>query len=421
MSQSKLASRVGLAAVVTCLSTLATLAATPAWAADPGDDAPTAVLGMEALDGAPDAIAAEITDALRQRVAGTKGFQLVQGKDLVEVKLVFSCPDESPACMSQAGKSMGAAKLIFGNVKRAGADYVVSLKLLDVNRGTVETWVSETIPKKKAEPSSFRSLAPAWIAKLLGRGTAGGALQVRANVAGAQVSLDGTNVGVTGTQPVTISDVAPGQHEVTVEKPGYTTTKQEFTLASGQSLPLSLSLSPVSVEVGAPKPETEPVVVRRPDENEVPPPAESGSSRSLTRAGFYVAVVGTLASAALALKFGNDVRQINSQLDPYRRFPCSAPSGLCDVHNNPAQPLSLQDKNIVNSKTNDGNRAQTLQWVFVALAPPFAVAGAYLLYKGYLQATSSEQGSEHASNSHGLRIFPTASASAGGIIAEFDF
>src|SRR4051812_5407042 len=61
-----------------------------------------AVLGLEALDGAPDSIASDITDALRQRVASTKGQQLVQGKDLVEVKLVFSCPDEAPSCMAQA-------------------------------------------------------------------------------------------------------------------------------------------------------------------------------------------------------------------------------------------------------------------------------------------------------------------------------
>ena len=53
--------------------------------------------------------------------------------------------------------------------------------------------------------------------------------------------------------PSSIPDVAPGRHEVTVEKSGYTTTKQEFTLAAGQSLPLSLTLSPVSVEV--PRPE----------------------------------------------------------------------------------------------------------------------------------------------------------------------
>ena len=83
----------------------------------PKADAPTVVLGLEALAGAPDNVALEITDALRQRVAAAKGFQLLQGKDLVEVKLVFACPDEAPACMSQAGKSMGASKLIFGNVK----------------------------------------------------------------------------------------------------------------------------------------------------------------------------------------------------------------------------------------------------------------------------------------------------------------
>src|SRR5262245_58411741 len=107
-----------------CVTTMLATAAR-AVAAD-GGDAPTAVLGLEALEGAPDNIASEITDALRQRIASTKGYQLVQGKDLVEVKLVFSCPDEAPACMSQAGKSMGASKLIFGNVKRSGGDYLIT-------------------------------------------------------------------------------------------------------------------------------------------------------------------------------------------------------------------------------------------------------------------------------------------------------
>src|SRR6185295_8163633 len=212
---------------------------------------PTVVLGLEALEGAPDSAASAITDALRQRVAATKGYQLLQGKDLVEVKLVFACPDAAPACMSTAGKSLGADKLIFGNVKRAGNDYQLTLKLLDVSRAVVESFTAETVPKKHADASGLRSLAPAWLAKL--SGTGGGSIQVRANFPGAAVSLDGTQVGTTGTSPVVISDVAPGRHEVTVEKSGYTTTKQEFTLAAGQSLPLSLTLSPVSVEV--PRPE----------------------------------------------------------------------------------------------------------------------------------------------------------------------
>ncbi len=373
---------------------------------------PTAVLGLEALDGAPDNLAADITDALRQRVAATKEYQLLQGKDLVEVKLVFACPDEAPACMSQAGKSLGASKLIFGNVKKAGGDFQVTLKLLDVNRAVVESFETDTIPKKRADSSSLRQLAPAWLAKLSGKGN--GAITVRANFSGAAVSLDGTKVGVTGSDPVAVADVAPGKHEVSVEKSGYTTTKQEFTLAAGQNLPLTLSLSPVSVEV--PKPEPGAVVERHRTDSGVESPSDSGS-HTLARTGFWVAVVGALASTGLALKFGLDVRDINSQLDQYRRFSCTtSPTGLCDSHGASAQQLSLADKNTVASKTDQGDRDQTLQWVFVGVGGAFAIAGGYLLYKGYLAA----EGSQSASN-HGLRIFPTATASAGGIVAEFDF
>ena len=369
------------------------------------------MLGLEAQGGAPDSVAAEITDALRQRVAAAKGFQLLQGKDLVEVKLVFACPDEAPACMSQAGKSMGASKLIFGNVKLAGGEfYQVTLKLLDVNRAVVESFTADTIPKKRADPSALRSMAPGWMAKLTGKG--GGSIQVRANFPDAAVSLDGTHVGTTGPTPVVIADVAPGHHEVAVEKSGYTTTKQEFTLAAGQSLPLNLTLSPVSVEV--PRPET-----AAPSAPEHEPP--DGGPHTLTRTGFWVAVVGTLASATLALKFGLDIRDINKQLDPYRRFSCNtSASGYCDGSGKAVDSsmvtLSQGQLRTVHDMTNQGNQDQLLQWVFVGLTGAFAIAGGVLLYRGYL----ASEGTQSASN-HGLRIFPTASASAGGIIAEFEF
>jgi hypothetical protein len=170
---------------------LLTLIAVPARAAD--EPVPTIVLGLEALEGAPESVGSAITDALRQRVAATKGYQLLQGKDLVEVKLVFACPDEAPGCMSQAGKTLGADKLIFGNVKRAGSDYQVTLKLLDVSRAVVESFTAETVPRKHADASGLRSLAPAWLAKLSGKG--GGSIQVRANFPGAAVSLAFAGLG----------------------------------------------------------------------------------------------------------------------------------------------------------------------------------------------------------------------------------
>jgi hypothetical protein len=382
-------------------------------AAAESGEIPTVVLGLEAIDGAPDNLAADITDALRQRVAATRDYQLLQGKDLVEVKLVFACPDEAPACMSQAGKSLGASKLIFGNIKKSGSDFQVTLKLLDVSRAVVESFETDTIPKRRSDASSLRQMAPVWLAKLSGKGN--GTITVRANFPGAAVSLDGTKVGVTGGDPVVVADVAPGKHEVAVEKSGYTTTKQEFTLAAGQSLPLTLSLSPVSVEI--PKPEPSASVQQHPS-GDLPDQPDNGGSHTLSRTGFWVAVVGTLASAGLAVKFGLDVRDINSQLDQYRRFSCTtSATGLCNSQGASAQPLTLADKNNVASKTDQGDRDQTLQWVFVGVGGAFALAGGYLLYKGYL---ASDSGSSSASN-HGLRIFPTATASAGGIAAEFDF
>ena len=170
---------------------------------------PTAVLGLEPLEGVPEALAADITDALRQRVAATKDYQLLQGKDLVEVKLVFACSDEAPACLSQAGKSLGASKLIFGNVKKTGSDFMVTLKLLDVSRAVVESFTTDTVPGGRANATALRQLAPIWLAKLSGKGN--GTITVRANFLGAAVSLDGTRVGVTGTAPVVVSDVSPGK------------------------------------------------------------------------------------------------------------------------------------------------------------------------------------------------------------------
>jgi len=409
--------RMSLRGTSTQLLLLTSLASLTAWpaahaaAAEAGT--PTAVLGLEPLEGVPDTLAVDITDALRQRVAATKDYQLLQGKDLVEVKLVFACPDEAPACLSQAGKSLGASKLIFGNVKKTGNDFQVTIKLLDVSRAVVESFTTDTVPGGRANATALRQLAPVWLAKLSGKGN--GSISVRSNFAGAAVSLDGTRVGVTGTAPVVVSDLSPGKHEVAVEKSGYTTTKQEFTLAAGQSLPLTLDLSPVSVEV--PKVQGE-HAAQGPGSGE--PPTGDETSHTGAQVGFWVAVVGTAVSAALAVKFGLDVKDINQQLDAYRRFNCGASTGVCDASGNPAQPLTPAQNSTKTNLLDQGNRDQTLQWVFVGVGGAFAVAGGYFLYKGYLSSDGAHDGSQSASN-HGLRIFPTATASTRGIMAEFDF
>src|SRR3954471_12899323 len=125
------------------------------------DPTTVAVLGVEPMD-VPEALAQQLTDALRpraggtaglpQRAAGTAGVRAVQGKDLIEIKMVFGCDQEQPACMAQAGKTLGAEKLLYGAIKKAGKgsrELAVTLKLLDVRSGTVEKTVTDNATKRE--------------------------------------------------------------------------------------------------------------------------------------------------------------------------------------------------------------------------------------------------------------------------------
>src|SRR4051794_17285375 len=132
-----------------------TLVMSAIWAALAGtawaDTTSVAVLGVEPID-VPEALAQQLTDALRQRAAGTSGVRAVQGKDLIEIKMVFGCDQEQPVCMAQAGRTLGADKLLYGTLRKAGrggAQVAVSLKLLDVKGGTVEHSVAETVGKRE--------------------------------------------------------------------------------------------------------------------------------------------------------------------------------------------------------------------------------------------------------------------------------
>ncbi len=379
------------------------------------DDSGTVVLGIEAVDTQDNNLASDVTDALKQRVATGKGGPLIPGKDLVEIKLVFSCSDEAPACLAQAGKSLGAAKLIYGTIKRTSGQIVLSLKQVDTTRGTIDGSSVENLSKKNNDPSALRALAGTWLARIgggrVGGGGTPGTLIVRSNVSGATVVLDGAEVGTLTRKTLSIEDVSPGKHEITVEKPGFGVSTQVFTIGAGQALPLTLTLlrgdANEGEEGGAPVPATggEPdASARRIAAPADEAPSNEDSVRTWVRTGFWVSVGVTAVSFALAAKYGLDVRSVNHDLDPFR---------------NPPTPLTTQQQQTQQSKLAEGNRAETRQWIFIGVGSAAAVAGGVLFYKGYLDKEAGS-GPKTADN-HGLRVFPTANTSSGGIAAEFDF
>jgi hypothetical protein len=385
-------------------------------------DVPLAVLGIEATE-APDALASSLTEALRQRVQSTKGFRLVPGRDLVEVKLVFSCPDEAPSCMAQAGKSLGATKLIFGSVKKSiGDSFLVTLKLLDANRSIVDAFVAEQITKAQASGTAIRGPVQKWFATLTGQGGAG-IIKVRTDVIGASVALDGNPSGIVGTDDLILSGVSPGKHEVTIAKSGYETAKRELSVSSGDTASVDVKMTRSAAPVAAtPPPPPVPVAVTTtspPRVSETPAPArDTGAGGiSVLKAATWATLGGSVVALALGVKFGLNVQSVNKDLDDLRRFPCTtAKSGLCNAKGDERPGLSALQVAYVKAKKDDGQRLELYQYVSYGVGGALLLTSGYLFYRAYL-----DDSNERAQSGPRFALVPVMTPTEAGAAALVRF
>lgn len=374
------------------------------------------VLGLEAVAGTPDTLAAAITEAMRQRVAGAPGYRLVPGRDLVEVKLVFSCPDEAPQCIAQAAQSIGASKVIFGNVQPVSTDaYLVTLKLLDAERGMVDTWISEQVTKAQANPVGLRAPVQKWFATLT-RQSLPGSIKVTGGVVGAAVWLDGAQAGLLGNEGLTIAGVTAGQHQIAVSKTGYEKFERTLTLGSGATEKLAVQLKPIGgVEPPAAVAPGAAAMVAAPAEPEAPAPPHMGARVT----GWALLGVGLV-----GIGFGGysswKVSDINSSLDQYRRYPCaSAPNqrtcsadGKVNLGEVPADKISY-----INSQKSTGDTYTALQWVGYGVGAAAVIAGGALLYYGYFSKPDTVASSDHPH----FALLPTLAPNAAGATALLTF
>lgn len=383
-------------------------------------DTAVAVLGVEASEGAPDSVAGALTDALRQRVSSTRGFRLVPGRDLMEVKLVFSCPDEAPSCMAQAAKSLGAQKLLFGTVKKAGIDgYLVTLKLLDSGRSAVDAWVSEQITRAQATGPAIRGPVQKWFATLTGQGTTG-TIRVASDVPGASILLDGVPVGAVSSEPIALTSVPTGRHEVTVSKAGYDPVRREVDVRAGETESVQANLNANAAPAASNDPGSGGLVSPDATSNE-PAADETGSSGSGLRTAGWVVTGAGVAALALGIKFSFDVRSINKNLDPLRRFACKSDPDLIECDASGAimeRPLLKEDITYRDLRLSDGHRFQTYQWIAYGSAAALLGVGGYLLYRGY---SADEATSTASRGTTTARLLPQVGPGQAGFVAAFAF
>ncbi len=384
-------------------------------------DVTLSVLGLEPAAGAPEAVATAVTEALRQRVAGAPGYRLVPGKDLVEVKLVFSCADEAPACMTQAAQSIGSAKIIFGNVQPVGTDaFLVTLKLLDAGRGVVESWTSEQITKAQAAPMGLRAPVQKWFAALTGQAQPG-TIKVTGGVVGGSVWLDGAQAGLLGSDGLTLAGVAAGPHQITVSKSGYEKWERTVNLASGATEKVQVQLKAIEGSAGAP-PASEIAAATAAAPIESEPAAATEPFNQGSRIGAWAFLGLGLVSVGLGAYSSYKVSSINSNLDKFRRYDClGGGPPICSADGKTSlQPLDQIPgaTDYVKSQQSTGDTYTKLQWVGYGVGGAMLITSGVLIYRGYFAKPTNVASRKSRSN---LIVLPSVAPGSIGALAYVSF
>lgn len=99
--------------------------------------------------------AQELTTALRMQYEGSN-YKLSPPKDLTEMKFVFCAGSERADCLATAGKSFGAHKVIYGNIRPNGnGERIFTVSLLDVGSQTIERTFEISLPEEVKDAASL--------------------------------------------------------------------------------------------------------------------------------------------------------------------------------------------------------------------------------------------------------------------------
>ncbi|MBK9032562.1 MAG: hypothetical protein IPL61_14830 [Myxococcales bacterium] len=209
-----------------------------------------AILGLEVVEESdtPDAKAAQyaevLTDALRARARLSSGpFVLAAGSDksLVEMKLLSGCDNEANACMAGIGVELAADRLIYGHIQKSGANYQISLKLLNVSTKSIERTTSDLAPAGDDSSGQITALGKKLYAKITGVSNQG-TLIIKANVERGEVFLDGERKAGLSGGTARIEGLAAGDYKLKIETDCYLAHEGTVTVEGGKDVKEEIEL-----------------------------------------------------------------------------------------------------------------------------------------------------------------------------------
>jgi len=209
-----------------------------------------AVLGLEVIDATPTAadtqVAKDLTDGLRARAHLPSGpYSLVANgeKELIDLKLVTNCDSEAKDCMAQIGQQLSAELLLYGNLKKDGKQYQVSMHLLDVaKKSRKDTTV--TIPASESNGAAVQGWAKTIYTRLTGdTSSAGATLVVKlSNAERGTILINNEPRGNITNGSGTVTGLEGKSYHVTIESDGFRRYEKDVSLSSNKTETVNVEL-----------------------------------------------------------------------------------------------------------------------------------------------------------------------------------
>jgi hypothetical protein len=172
------------------------------------------------------------------------------------LKRKAKCQGAETECLVGIGKQVGVNRLLLSEVQKLPGRYLAVMKLVDVDEGRLLE-VSRQRARRRID--SLRSaLLKGWV-DLYGP-LIRSQIQVSANVAGADVFLDGRNIGKTPL--ILTKDLGKGEHMVEVTHVDYQPVREKIEVSKGRKLKVLVTLEKKAavVAVAPPPPPPPPTV-----------------------------------------------------------------------------------------------------------------------------------------------------------------
>ncbi len=339
-------------------------------------------------------VANKLTAAIRQATRERGPYRLAPNtnKDLLELKLLYSCSNEAPACMAKIGRSMKSKRLLWGKLAHKGDHYLVTVNLLNVPKKSMLRSTTVRIPMGQANSAGIRRWGRTLYNRLTGMQDHG-KLHIVANASSGVVLIDGNPSTNLKNGKADVSGLSEGTHELEIKADGFKPYSETVSVEGGKKTTVNATLEAKAA----------PVVVKK-------DPPKPGKPGGFNRIMFWttgtVAVLAGVGMTVTGLQVTGDLK--TKQEEEIRAL--RAATGIELDSNNACADAAMRGmvaQGVIDACDAGKSRASLFN-LFMGVGVVSALAAGYFYYKGYVaNGGGSSKESSTANNDTKIRVTPS--------------